>query len=314
MTNEKMGSHTSSCSRRWKAWVGRSGPGLWCSCPTNTFHSVCTPHTTPYRRLRREGYHEDREMKWIRDHFIKCGELALTVVAHFPFVARVVANAQEVIPGLNTPALVFAWVWRAPEKPRPIDQLLQPGWYSSVLRTAKESIISIRSCVPWLHLHKEASKQHENWYTVLRKSCFSAEQMKVPPLLLRTVRRISVFCYKNKYLFIQVMSGPTNNPRRNHTVHLCFLLGYEKEKPKTPFLRICLFFSKRWHRCSSPLLFCSCSDCAINFVICNFLLDNAFAIKYHFVLEVWRMQRAWAASYCSWIQSSAPSNAHCMCF
>lgn len=47
--------------------------------------------------------------------------MALTVVAHFPFVARVVANTQEVIPGLNTPAFVFTWVWSAPEKHRPIN-------------------------------------------------------------------------------------------------------------------------------------------------------------------------------------------------
>lgn len=36
-------------------------------------------------------------------------------MAHFPFVPGVVTDAQEVIPGLDAPAFVFARVWRAPE-------------------------------------------------------------------------------------------------------------------------------------------------------------------------------------------------------
>lgn len=32
----------------------------------------------------------------------------------FPLVACVVAHTQEVIPGLNTPAFMFTWVWTAP--------------------------------------------------------------------------------------------------------------------------------------------------------------------------------------------------------
>lgn len=39
-------------------------------------------------------------------------------MTNLPLVACVVTHTQEVIPGLNTPAFMFTWVWRAPEKKR----------------------------------------------------------------------------------------------------------------------------------------------------------------------------------------------------
>jgi len=37
----------------------------------------------------------------------------LTHVTHFSLVSRVLTQADEVVPRLDAPALVFAWVWRA---------------------------------------------------------------------------------------------------------------------------------------------------------------------------------------------------------
>lgn len=65
-------------------------------------------------------------------------KVSLTVVTHFPFVPSVVADAQEVIPGLDAPALVFTRVWTAPEKHKATDINQQLAGYSSKLRMAQK--------------------------------------------------------------------------------------------------------------------------------------------------------------------------------